>query len=76
VGKDADLAIWNGHPLSSYARVDTTFIEGEVYFDRQQDLQHREELRREKEELLKKEKDAEKKDADKKDADKKKETPK
>lgn len=65
VGKDADLAIWNGHPLSSYARVETTFIEGEVYFDRQQDLQRREELRREKEERLKKEKEAEKKDADK-----------
>ena len=34
VGKDADVVIWNGHPLSSYSRVDTTFIEGEVYFDR------------------------------------------
>jgi imidazolonepropionase-like amidohydrolase len=57
VGKDADLAIWNGHPLSSYARVDTTFVEGEVYFDRQQDLAQRETLRREKEERLKKEDD-------------------
>ena len=57
VGKDADLVIWNGHPLSTYSRVDTTFIEGEIYFDRQQDLQRREELRREKEERLKKEAD-------------------
>jgi imidazolonepropionase-like amidohydrolase len=57
VGKDADLAIWTGHPLSSYSRVDTTFIEGEVYFDRQQDLQRREADRREKEERLKKEAD-------------------
>jgi len=69
VGKDADLAIWNGHPLSSYARVDTTFIEGEVYFDRQQDLTQREADRREKEERLKKEADdaaaAKKKDAKK-----------
>ncbi|HEY0161007.1 MAG TPA: amidohydrolase family protein [Thermoanaerobaculia bacterium] len=55
VGKDADLAIWSGHPLSTYARVETTFIEGEVYFDRQQDLERRETLRREKEERLKKE---------------------
>ncbi|MGH9906814.1 MAG: amidohydrolase, partial [Pyrinomonadaceae bacterium] len=38
VGKDADLAIWNGHPLSVYSRVDTTFVDGEVFFDRQQDL--------------------------------------
>jgi imidazolonepropionase-like amidohydrolase len=56
-GKDADLVIWNGHPLSSYSRVDTTFIEGEVYFDRAQDLAQREVLRREKETRLKKEAD-------------------
>jgi imidazolonepropionase-like amidohydrolase len=41
VGKDADLAIWNGHPLSVYARVETTLIDGEVFFDRQQDLARR-----------------------------------
>jgi imidazolonepropionase-like amidohydrolase len=56
-GKDADLVIWNGHPLSSYSRVDTTFIEGEVYFDRAQDLAQREASRREKETRLKKETD-------------------
>lgn len=56
-GKDADLVIWNGHPLSSYSRVDTTFIEGEVYFDREQDLAQREATRREKETRLKKEAD-------------------
>lgn len=41
VGKDADLAIWNDHPLSVYANVETTFIDGEVFFDRQQDLAKR-----------------------------------
>lgn len=41
VGKDADLAIWNGHPLSVYSRVDTTFVDGEIFFDRQQDLARR-----------------------------------
>ena len=55
VGKDADLVIWTAHPLSSYARVETTMIEGEIYFDRAQDLARREELRKEKEERLKKE---------------------
>jgi imidazolonepropionase-like amidohydrolase len=65
VGKDADLAIWNGHPLSSYSRVDTTFIEGEVYFDREQDLRQREELRKEKEQRLKKEADDAEKAKDK-----------
>lgn len=48
VGKDADLAIWNGHPLSVYARVDTTFVDGEVFFDRQQDLTQRPELLKER----------------------------
>ena len=62
VGKDADLVIWNGHPLSSYSRPDTTFIEGEIYFDRELDLGRRAELAREKAERLKKEDDEKKKD--------------
>jgi imidazolonepropionase-like amidohydrolase len=44
VGKDADLAIWNGNPLSVYSRVETTFIDGEVFFDREQDLANRSKL--------------------------------
>jgi cytosine/adenosine deaminase-related metal-dependent hydrolase len=48
VGKDADLAIWNGHPFSVYSRVDTTFVDGEVFFDRQQDLARRTELAKER----------------------------
>jgi imidazolonepropionase-like amidohydrolase len=58
-GKDADLAIWNGHPLSTYARVETTFVDGEAVFDRQRDLQQREAMRKEKEDRLKKEADEE-----------------
>src|SRR5262249_3190785 len=34
VGKDADLAIFNGHPLNSYSRVEMTLVEGEGYFQR------------------------------------------
>lgn len=33
VGKDADLVIWSDNPLSMYARVKMTFIEGARYFD-------------------------------------------
>ena len=32
VGKDADIVVWNGHPLSVYSRVSTTLIDGECYF--------------------------------------------
>ncbi|MFW6125344.1 MAG: amidohydrolase family protein, partial [Pirellulales bacterium] len=34
VGKDADLAIFNGHPLNGYARCEMTLIDGEVIFER------------------------------------------
>jgi imidazolonepropionase-like amidohydrolase len=34
VGKDADITIWNGYPLSSAALVDKVLIDGDVYFDR------------------------------------------
>jgi imidazolonepropionase-like amidohydrolase len=33
-GKDADFVIWNRHPLSSYAVVERTYIDGIVYYDR------------------------------------------
>ncbi|HLM54579.1 MAG TPA: amidohydrolase family protein [Pyrinomonadaceae bacterium] len=48
VGKDADLAIWTAHPLSVYARVETTFVDGEVFFDRQTDLARRQQLEAER----------------------------
>lgn len=51
VGKDADLTIWNGHPLSVYSRVETTLIDGEVFFDRQQDLAHRADVLKERAQL-------------------------
>ncbi len=50
-GKDADLAIWNAHPMSVYARVETTFVDGDVLFDRQQDLTRRAEILRERAQL-------------------------
>ncbi|MCH7903497.1 MAG: amidohydrolase family protein [Armatimonadetes bacterium] len=34
VGKDADLALWDGHPLSVYSKPIMTMIEGVVYFER------------------------------------------
>jgi imidazolonepropionase-like amidohydrolase len=36
VGKDADLVIWDGYPLSSYGVPEKVLIDGEVYFDRSQ----------------------------------------
>lgn len=32
-GKDGDVVLWSGHPISIYSKVEQTFIEGEKYFD-------------------------------------------
>jgi imidazolonepropionase-like amidohydrolase len=34
VGKDADLAIFSGHPFAPSSRVEMTLIDGRVFFDR------------------------------------------
>src|SRR5215467_13096076 len=61
VGKDADLVIYNHDPLSAYAVVQKTLIDGRVYFDRQKDLAGRAALEKEKKDLIAKEKAAAKK---------------
>lgn len=33
VGKDGDVAIFNGHPLNTFSKCVTTLIDGEVYFE-------------------------------------------
>ena len=33
-GKDADVVVWNHHPLSSYAIAERVYIDGTVYYDR------------------------------------------
>jgi imidazolonepropionase-like amidohydrolase len=62
VGKDADLVIYNHDPLSAYAVVQKTLIDGRVYFDRQKDIASRADLEKEKKALLEKEKKSSKKD--------------
>jgi imidazolonepropionase-like amidohydrolase len=67
VGKDADLAIYNHDPLSAYAVVQKTIIDGRVYFDLQRDIAERPQLEKEKKALIDKlKKSAEKKSEDKK----------
>ena len=61
VGKDADLVIYNHDPLSAYAVVQKTLIDGRVYFDRQRDISEREPREKEKKALMEKEKKAEEK---------------
>lgn len=51
VGKDADMVLWNNHPMSIYAKAEKTLIEGTVYFDIDRDKQARESMKQEKNEL-------------------------
>ena len=61
VGKDADLVIYNHDPLSAYAVVQQTLIDGRVYFDRKRDIAERVARENEKKALMEKEKKAEEK---------------
>jgi imidazolonepropionase-like amidohydrolase len=38
VGKDADIAVFTRHPFAADTRVETTLVDGIVYFDRARDL--------------------------------------
>jgi hypothetical protein len=51
VGKDADLVVYNVHPLSTYSVPEKVLIDGVVYFDRQKDIESRTALEKEKKTL-------------------------
>ncbi len=53
-GKDADFVIWNGNPLSNYAHVEQTWIDGRKYFDRAEDLEARKSFAAQREALVQK----------------------
>lgn len=54
VGKEADLVLWSAHPLSIYAKAEKTFVDGKLYFDKEQDEQMRVEIAKERARLLQK----------------------
>lgn len=61
VGKDADVVLWNNHPLSIYAKPEKTIIEGVVYYDIEKDKELRKGLELERARLIQKMKVAKKK---------------
>ncbi len=52
-GKEADLVLWNAHPMSVYAKAEKTIIQGVTYFDLEQDKALREEIKKERSQLVK-----------------------
>ncbi len=76
-GLDADIAVWNGDPMSTFSRCERTFVDGRELFSLEQDAKHRATITAERQRLIaklldyKKKNPDDKKDGDKKDADKK-----
>lgn len=54
IGKDADLVLWNDHPLSMKASADFTFIDGIKFFDKEEDQKLRSEIQLERNRILQK----------------------
>jgi imidazolonepropionase-like amidohydrolase len=52
VGKDADLVLWSHNPLSVMAKVETTMIDGRIYYDAKSDVLQREIIRVERQRIL------------------------
>jgi len=52
VGKDADVVLWSDNPLSIYAKVEKTIIEGTIYFDIKKDLIKRALIKEQKSKLI------------------------
>ncbi|HBN13867.1 MAG TPA: hypothetical protein DD407_02420, partial [Pseudohongiella sp.] len=52
VGKDADVVLWDQHPLSVYAQAQTTWVDGIPYFDRERDRELRQYMASERERII------------------------
>ena len=53
-GKDADVVLWNDHPMSIYARAEMTFVDGIKFWDRKEDVEKQKEVAAERNRLIQK----------------------
>ncbi len=53
-GKAADIVLWTDNPLSIYAKVVTTIVDGIIYFDKERDLQLQKKIQGERNRLIQK----------------------
>lgn len=54
VGKDADLVIWSGSPLSAMSRCEQTWIDGRCYFSLEKDAEARKKIASERRRIIQK----------------------
>jgi imidazolonepropionase-like amidohydrolase len=52
IGKDADIVVWSGHPMSLFTKTEQTYIEGALYFDQDNHQQKLKEIKDEKSILI------------------------
>ena len=52
IGKVADLVLWTDNPLSIYAKVNTTIIDGQIYYDKDEDAKLREDVKKERARII------------------------
>ena len=52
VGKDADIVVWSGHPLSVYSKAEQTIVDGYVMYDSNRDIELRKEIAAERARLV------------------------
>jgi len=54
VGKDADIVLWNGHPLSIYSKPDMTLVDGIAYFEASREAERSSRIASERQRLIEK----------------------
>ena len=54
VGKDADVVLWSDNPLSIYAKVEKTIVDGIIYYDNEEDAKLRVEIQKERARIIQK----------------------
>jgi hypothetical protein len=52
VGKDADVVLWSDNPLTIYATVEKTVVDGIIFFDLDQEKAKNETVQKERNELI------------------------
>lgn len=52
IGKDADLVLWSDNPLSIYAKVERTIIEGATFYDTESNEQMNKKIKKDRNQLI------------------------
>lgn len=54
VGMDGDVVLWSDNPLSVYAKVEKTFVDGKLLYDSEEDARRRESMEKDRSRIMQK----------------------